>query len=65
MSEKHYYINRKSSNKEIIYLDYDKLKGFDFSPKKACNPMATCLDIAYLLDSYRYCMLFSCSNYRK
>lgn len=33
MSEKHYYINKKSSNKEIIYLDYDKLKGFDFSPK--------------------------------
>ena len=33
MSEKHYYVNRKSSNNEIIYLDFDKLKGFDFSPK--------------------------------
>jgi len=33
MSEKHYYINKKNSNKEIIYLDYDKLKGLDFSPK--------------------------------
>lgn len=33
MSEKHYYVNKKNSNKEIIYLDYDKLKGFDFSPK--------------------------------
>ena len=33
MSEKHYYINKNSSNKEIIYLDFDKLKGFDFSPK--------------------------------
>ena len=26
MSEKHYYINKKNPNKEIIYLDYDKLK---------------------------------------
>ena len=33
MSEKHYYVNRKGSNNEIIYLDFDKLKGFDFSPK--------------------------------
>ena len=33
MSEKHYYINKKNPNKEIIYLDYDKLKGYDFSPK--------------------------------
>jgi len=33
MNEKHYYINKKSPNKEIIYLDYTKLKGFDFSPK--------------------------------
>ena len=35
MSEKHYYINKKNPNKEIIYLDYDKLKGFDFSPKNS------------------------------
>lgn len=33
MAEKHYYINKKTSNKEIIYLDFDKLKGIDFSPK--------------------------------
>ena len=33
MAEKHYYINKKNSNKEIIYLDFDKLKGIDFSPK--------------------------------
>ena len=33
MSEKHYYINKNTTNKEIIYLDYNKLKGFDFSPK--------------------------------
>ena len=33
MSEKHYFINKKNKNNEIIYLDYNKLKGFDFSPK--------------------------------
>ena len=33
MSEKHYFINKKNNNNEIIYLDYNKLKGFDFSPK--------------------------------
>lgn len=33
MSEKHYYINKNNSNNEIIYLDFDKLKGFNFSPK--------------------------------
>ena len=33
MSEKHYYINRSKNNNEIIYLDFNKLKGFDFSPK--------------------------------
>ena len=33
MSEKHYYIYKKGNNREIIYLDYDKLKGFGFSPK--------------------------------
>jgi len=35
MREKHYYINKKDNNKEIIYLDFDKLKGFDFSPKNS------------------------------
>ena len=34
MSIKHYYINRKNNN-ELIYLDFDKLKGFDFSPKNS------------------------------
>ena len=33
MAEKHYYINKNNSNKEIIYLDFDKLKGINFSPK--------------------------------
>lgn len=33
MAEKHYYINKNNFNKEIIYLDFDKLKGIDFSPK--------------------------------
>lgn len=33
MREKYYYINKNNSSKEIIYLDYDKLKGFNFSPK--------------------------------
>ena len=33
MSEKHYYVNKNNPNKEIIYLDYDMLKGFNFSPK--------------------------------
>jgi hypothetical protein len=35
MSERHYYINKKDSSKEIIYLDFDKLKGFNFSPKNS------------------------------
>ena len=33
MSEKHYYICKKGNDRQIIYLDYDKLKGFGFSPK--------------------------------
>jgi len=33
MREKHYYIYKKGNNKEIIYLDYDKLKGFGFTPR--------------------------------
>lgn len=33
MRQKHYFINKNNPNKEIIFLDYDKLKGFDFSPK--------------------------------
>lgn len=33
MSEKHYYVCKKGNDRQIIYLDYDKLKGFGFSPK--------------------------------
>ena len=33
MNEKHYYIYKKGNNHEIIYIDYNSLKGFDFEPK--------------------------------
>lgn len=33
MNEKHYYIYKKGNNREIIYIDYNSLKGFDFEPK--------------------------------
>ncbi len=33
MSEKHYYIYKKDNTSEIIYLDYNKLKGFNFTPQ--------------------------------
>lgn len=33
MRQQHYYINKNNPTKEIIYLDFNKLKGFDFSPK--------------------------------
>ena len=33
MSQKHYYVCKKGNDRQIIYLDYDKLKGFRFSPK--------------------------------
>ena len=33
MNEKHYYLYKKGEKSEIIYIDYNKLKGFDFSPK--------------------------------
>ena len=33
MREQHYYVCRKGKDKQIVYLDYDKLKGFGFSPK--------------------------------
>ncbi len=33
MSEKHYFIHREGNTNELIYLDYNKLKGFDFLPK--------------------------------
>ena len=35
MSEKHYYVCKKGDEKQIVYFDYDKLKGFDFSPKNS------------------------------
>lgn len=37
MSERRYYINKKNPNKEIIFIDYDRMKGFDFSPKNSIN----------------------------
>lgn len=33
MKEQKYYLYKKGEDKEIIYLDYDKLKGFEFNPK--------------------------------
>lgn len=33
MSEKHYFICKKGNDREIVYLDCNKLKGFGFTPK--------------------------------
>ena len=33
MREQHYYVCKKGDDRQLIYLDYDKLKGFGFSPK--------------------------------
>lgn len=33
MREQHYYVCKKGNDRQIVYLDYDKLKGFGFSPK--------------------------------
>ena len=33
MREQHYYVCKKGNDRQLIYLDYDKLKGFGFSPK--------------------------------
>lgn len=33
MGEKHYYVCKKGNNTEIVYFDYNKLKGFGFLPK--------------------------------
>ena len=33
MNEKQYYIYKKGNEREIVYFDYSKLKGFDFTPK--------------------------------
>lgn len=33
MNEKHYYICKKGDDRQIVYLDYNKLKGFGFMPK--------------------------------
>lgn len=33
MAEKHYYVCKNGDEREILYFDYNKLKGFDFSPK--------------------------------
>ena len=34
MNEQRYYLYKKGNDKEIIYLDFDKLNGFEFNPKK-------------------------------
>ena len=33
MSEKHYFVCKKGEDRQIVWFDYNKLKGFDFSPK--------------------------------
>ena len=33
MKEQHYYVCKKGSDIQILYLDYNKLKGFNFNPK--------------------------------
>ena len=33
MAEKHYYICKKGKDIQILYLNYNKLKGFNFNPK--------------------------------
>ena len=33
MREQHYYVCKKGEDRQIVYLDYDKLNGFGFSPK--------------------------------
>ena len=33
MREQHYYVCKKGDDRQLIYLDYDKLKGFGFSPR--------------------------------
>lgn len=33
MSEKHYYVCKKNNDVQILYLDFDKVKGFNFNPK--------------------------------
>ena len=33
MREQHYYVCKKGDDRQILYLDYDKLKGFDFQPQ--------------------------------
>ena len=33
MPERHYFISKKNDNKKIIYIDYDKIGGFNFQPQ--------------------------------
>ena len=33
MSERHYFIHKSTKDKKIVYIDYDKFKGFNFEPK--------------------------------
>ena len=33
MNEKHYFLYKKGENRKIIYIDYDRLRGFKFLPR--------------------------------
>ena len=33
MNNKHYYLSLEDYNGEVVYIDYNKLKGFKFIPK--------------------------------
>ena len=35
MREQHYYVCKKGNETDIVYLDFDKLKGFNFSPRNS------------------------------
>ena len=35
MKEQHYYVCKKGNDRQILYIDYDKLKGFGFSPRNS------------------------------
>ena len=33
MSERRYFIHKEGNTNELVFLDYSKLKGFDFKPQ--------------------------------
>lgn len=37
MQTKKYLVCKNKKEKEIVYIDFDKLKGYNFSPKKGIN----------------------------